>query len=132
MTPTWEFNAPYYAYLSDRVGTSARPQFTFIPHHMLFQPHIFIEANMRAGIDADEGLLQAVIKKSADPSPSSFCLIYELYAQWLVLMYWERVRLERWSNRFVQRSKNTHVPVSTAIEEAQRLGYCSVSFHSWS
>jgi hypothetical protein len=132
MTPTWEFNAPYYSYLHMRMGTPANPPYTFVSHHMLMQPGIFAEANVEAKIDQDALLLNAVLEKSSDPNPSSFCLIYEIYAQWLMLNAPETVFLERWSNRFIHRSKQTSESFDHQIRNARERGYCSVSFHSWS
>ncbi len=132
MTPTWEFNAPYYSYLHLRMGTSANPRYTFIPHHMLMQPRIFAEANIEAEIDDDALLLSAVLEKSSDPNPSAFCLVYEIYAQWLMFKASETVFLERWSNRFILRSKQTSESFDQEIRNARERGFCSVSFHSWS
>jgi hypothetical protein len=132
MTPTWEFNEPYYLFLQRQIGTSVKPRHTFIPHHMLIQPGIFVEANRRAGTETDEELLAVVLAQARNPHPSSFCLIYEVYAQWLIQEYPEQVHLERWSNRFVRRSHQRDRSAAEIVEEAKALGYCSVSLHSWS
>lgn len=132
MTPTWEYNAPYYSFLKLRYGTSDEPRYTFIPHHMLFQLDIFREANQHADTLDDEALLAAVLENVGESSLSPFCLIYELYAQWIMSNYPERVHLERWSNRFVRRSQHRQLAVNDLVEIARLQGYCSVSFHSWS
>lgn len=132
MTPTWEYNKKYYQFLKRYFRTPLRPLYTFVPHHMLIQPKLFRQANKAAGLTHLSTLIDAVSHQSQDRDQSSFCVIYEFYAQWLWKHHRSLVRLQRWGNISISRADVGSTANLEYIAHMKRLGYASVSIHSWS
>lgn len=120
LTPTWEYHEAYYSFLSKYEIVGTKPIYTFVPHHMVFQRSILIEALSTAGLLDNEDLIVEVLKNGSTGEQSPFSIDYELYAQFLFNKYPSLVYLEPWAN------------LSTEILQRDRIpGYASVSIHSY-
>lgn len=134
LLPTWEYNPPYYR-VFDRLGGSIaginEHELSFISHHMMMQPVLVREMlnDLGAG-SVDKLVTRALASVDIDSSSQSpLCVDYELYGQWLSRSQPQNVRLGRWSNLGARRGAS-HVQ-SLRSGRFSKLGYASVSFHSY-
>jgi hypothetical protein len=133
LTPTWEYHSAYYKFLEQYGIGENPPQYTFVPHHMLFQPHIMNEVLTNIGWTTPELLVQDLISSTKSDENSPFSIDYELYAQYLLSVYPEKVLLEKWSNLEARDRKFSEsiVDYSRRVSSAAVGKYASVSFHSY-
>lgn len=133
LTPTWEYNRPYYEFL-DSIGISEiEPEFTFVSHHMLMQPKIVNELFEYAGWRDTADLIDLICSLPTNEEHSPFSLDYELYAQYLYSKHPEKVVLGKWSNKAIARnasSKNSDLLIRAAVKENSDK-FASLSFHSY-
>jgi hypothetical protein len=129
LTPTFERNRSYYEFLR-RIGIgNDYPENTFVPHWMLMQPAILREALQLSAQGNIDALVDQIIELADKGSPSSVCVEYELYAQYLMGKYPDRVLLAKWGNT----SSNSITAIQSA-EDSESLfyrGFGSVSVHSY-
>lgn len=133
LCPTWENHAPYYKFLEEREIPVNPPKFTFVSHHMLFQPIFLNEILHLQGWDTTEKILESLISSTSAKENSPFSIDYELYAQYLYLNHPEKVVLEKWANYEAEPRKSSESLTEYAQRVTSRsLGkYASVSFHSY-
>jgi hypothetical protein len=133
LCPTWENHAPYYKFLEKHGIPVNPPEFTFVSHHMLFQPMVLNEVLRLQGWDTTQKIIESLMSSTSTNENSPFSIDYELYAQYLYLHHPEKVVLEKWGNYEAKPRKST----ASATEHAKSvisksLGkYASVSFHSY-
>lgn len=133
LTPTWEYHRPYYEFLQEYKIGKIPPDFTFVPHHMLFQPQIMREILDALRWTESKAIIRTLISSSQHQENSPFSIDYELYAQFLCSFYPEKVSLEKWGNfQSARRLKNGNLPDFIQYVIANSHGkYASVSFHSY-
>jgi hypothetical protein len=132
LTPSYEFNAPYYAFLEKLGVCSSHPNFTFISHHMLMQKselrRTFDQMNW-SGVDE----LVTYICENADLDlDSPVCVEYELYSQALLSRDRSKVHLSLWSNISIPRKYLRTLLKSKLLLFVLGKSFHSVSLHSWS
>ena len=124
-----EHVAEYYAFLADLGIGCVPPQYTFVTHHMLFQPDVLRE--LCAGLSADEFVrdLASEIIKSRRIGQAAFCVEFELYAQHLVQAHPSKYRLVKFANRPVYGDFDEQQMIDESNK--RRGSYSSVSFHAY-
>ena len=133
LLPTWEYHAPYYKFLEDRKIGKNPPDFTFVSHHMLFQPHVMREILHTLAWNDTKTMITQLTLSLQNHENSPFSIDYELYAQFLYSVYPEKITLEKWGNlESVRKTKNGKIEnfVQDVINDA-RGRFASVSFHSY-
>jgi hypothetical protein len=130
LMPTQELHQPYYEFLKASSYVYINPKNSFISHHLLIQTKIFSEIfEMFSG-----SILFALQKAFTFSSPteqSPFDLKYEIYSQYLLLKYPERLELIKWGNLSLSRSDYNCFISSNELRKSLTQRYNSVSFHSW-
>jgi len=131
LTPSWEYNASYYAFL-ETVGVSRlKPEHTFISHHMLMQPQMMKAAMHAAGWPDLESIVESLVNERFLSTTSPFCIEYELYGQYMWNNSRDKVRLEKWANVGLPRSsfKEFGNPNGFAIDNFK--DFASLSLHAY-
>lgn len=130
LMPTFELHSPYYDFFQHFSTQYPTPKFSFVSHHMLVQASIFREVYEAFGGDIYTALEQAfAFSDLRDNSP--FDLKYEIYAQYLINNYKERVSFVKWANLSCSRGELASIIEGTStIEEFSSL-YNSISLHHW-
>jgi len=108
-----EFHPPYYKLLNKLIGSSVNPKWTFITHHMLFQPWILREIIQVFNVNNVSNLVNWLIMHVEPGEESPLCVEFELYAQGMLQLYPAFVKLRKFSNVSLPRT-------SMAIEEDQK------------
>jgi hypothetical protein len=132
LTPSYEFNAPYYEFLEKLSLCSSQPKYTFISHHMLMQPEqlriTFADLHWRG---TDE-LVRFICENAQLELDSPVCVEYELYSQSLLTRSPEKVHFGLWGNISISRSHLSAILSSKLIMRILTRCFHSASFHSWS
>ena len=133
LCPTWENHPPYYKFLEDHGIAHNPPEFTFVSHHMLFQPQILNEVLSLQGWTSTENLLRSLLNSERVNENSPFSIDYELYAQYLYSAHPKKVVLEKWANFEApnKQPKESTFDYVRRITTDLRSNYASVSFHSY-
>ncbi len=126
-----EFHEPYYQVLEKVFGFSKSPDFTFVTHHMLFQPDLFRSI---LGLKKGESVsvyLGRMIENADSGENSPLCAEFEPYGQGLLRLYPHRVILEKFANLGLNRTSE-HLELSRqAMEFNPEFEYKSISLHSY-
>jgi len=126
-----EFHAPYYQVLEKVFGFSKSPEFTFVTHHMLFQPDLFRSI---LGLEKGESVsvyLGRMIESADSGENSPLCAEFEPYGQGLLRFYPHRVTLEKFANLGLKRTSE-HLELSRkAMDFDPEFEYKSISLHSY-
>jgi hypothetical protein len=130
LMPTFELHSPYYDFFQHVSTKYPTPRFSFVSHHMLVQASIFREVYEVFGGDIYTALEQAFsFSDLTDNSP--FDLKYEIYAQYLINNYKERVSFVKWANLSCSRRELASVIEGKSTTEEFSSLYNSVSLHHW-
>jgi hypothetical protein len=125
LMPTEEFHQQYYDVLN-RLNFKVNPHFSFVSHHMIYQPELLQECILEIGVESIEQLIELICSFDYGEGIESFFSIdYEMYAQFMLNKHPELCRLERWGNVELDFNKVDYVP----LEELP--GLMSISAHSW-
>lgn len=133
LCPTWENHKPYYEFLEDHGIPVNPPKFSFVSHHMLFQPSILNEILCLQGWVTTEELVTSILNYKRGKENSPFSIDYELYAQYLFLVYPEKVILQKWANYEAgpRTSSENIAEYAQSVMSSCQSKYASVSFHSY-
>jgi hypothetical protein len=130
LTPSDEYNYSYYEFLYSRNLSPLRPRYTFVSHHMLFQPILLTKALYHGGWSSVEELIDDVVQSNFSSETSPFSIDYELYAQFVYMNFPEKIRITKWSNIAIQRVGSLSPQI--AKESVQyKDDFSSISFHSY-
>lgn len=128
LTPTFEFQEPYYRFLSELGVLRWPPKRSFTSHHMLMQPSVLRSVLNRASLESVEAWVHAYLRHQSYGGARDYLNDYELYAQGLMNLEPGRVHLEKWSNVGVARSA---AALSDDSLHGLAKSHCSVSMHSY-
>lgn len=128
LTPTWEYHLPYYEKLRDLDICDINPTYTFVAHHMLMQPSIVREILSKLEWDDVISIIDYLEKNQTSNSNSEFSIDYELYAQFLIRFYPEKVKLLKWSNSFQKGFSNETIDQIINVNKGK---FASLSFHTY-
>jgi hypothetical protein len=131
LTPTEEFNDAYFLFLENLGSLIVPPETSFVPHHMFYEISAFQTLTLQLKMDNTARIIEKIKEHSDISSPSPFSLDYEMYAQWSLAVLNPRIRLIRWSNISVSRSKLHFFRKHPRLLRLSGLFYNSLSFHSW-
>lgn len=126
-----EYHEPYYAFLHKTLRFAPDPKYTFITHHMLFQPPIYKSILEKKDITSIESLARLLIEESDPTEDSPFCIEFEPYAQGMLEYFLRYVRLRKFSNLSILRTKENISNIHRVIDNDLRWDYNSVSFHDY-
>ena len=126
-----EYHEPYYAFLHKTLRFAPDPKYTFITHHMLFQPPIYKSILEKKDITSIELLARLLIEESDPNEDSPFCIEFEPYAQGMLEYFLGYVRLRKFSNLSILRTKENISNIHRVIDNDLRWDYNSVSFHDY-
>jgi hypothetical protein len=128
-----EYHAPYYEVLTQLGLNCKNPKFTFVTHHMLFDPKKFHSILNFLGITSIDELLFKTIEVLSKKRDVSICVEFELYAQGLIKWFPEYVHLQRFGNLGVSvKGFKSELKINEPICFDRHIGYNSLSIHSWS
>ena len=125
LMPTEECHTQYYDFLS-QMNLRVNRDFSFISHHMVYQPLLLRQCILEIGVESIEELIKVVCSfEFQEASESFFSLDYEMYAQFLFNNYPEFCRIEKWGNI-------DHDFLNGGLLPHENYpGLMSVSAHSW-
>jgi hypothetical protein len=130
LMPTQELHQPYYNFLRASSDVYINPKNSFMSHHLLIQSKIFCEI-----FEIFNGSILFALQKafafSSSTEQSPFDLKYEIYSQYLLLKYPEKIELTKWGNLSLPRSQLNSFISSDELKNNLTKRYNSVSFHSW-
>lgn len=122
-----EYNPPYYQFLNTIASFSKKPKWTFVTHHMLFQPEKLRVICQKIGISQADDLINKILEFADTTTMSSICVEFELYAQGMLRFFPELVQLTKFSNTSMKRIESN----LSQIREAQ-LNNAKKEYHSYS
>jgi hypothetical protein len=132
LTPSYEYNAPYYYFL-ERLGISdSNPKHTFISHHMLMQNLELTKTFVALEWGDVHNMVEYICQNADTQLESPVCVEYELYAQSLLRRSPSKVHLGIWSNISISRTFLERVLNSKSVVFVLARYFHSVSLHSWS
>lgn len=124
-----EFHKPYYIFLQKIGLISKNPRYTFVTHHMLFQPKILKTILNRVSIKSISNLINLVVTLSDKNNSLPVCIEYEIYGQGILKFYSELTILSRFCNLPIRHESNQLDNVSIARDYS--VIYKSISLHSY-
>jgi len=127
-----EYHPPYYQLLEILGITCNPPKFTFITHHMLFQPLILKEILNKIGVENVDDLISKSLVHVDTTQQSSICIEFELYAQGMFIWMNNCIELSRFGNLPLSAKSNELGNILNRISLGEFKNYNSVSLHSWS
>lgn len=131
LCPSWEWHEPYYAFLV-RLGFDRRNlKHSFIAHHMLMQPKYMREARAFVAWQETDVLIRYLIDNADSNQSSPFCVEFELYAQFMLANYPEKVAVVKWSNIGIPRNALDIQSQVDMIQAELKDKFASVSLHSY-
>lgn len=98
-----EYHTPYYEFLNFFGISDLQPEYTFVTHHMLFQPEFMIKAMHQAGWHNLEDLVSAILTYKHKTKLSPVCVEYELYGQYMWNFHRNKISLYKWCNKGLPR-----------------------------
>ena len=131
LLPSDEFNIDYYRNLEVIFGIDSPSKYSFVSHHLLFQKDVLTEILQKFKCQNAEDLAVKVLSESELTSSSPFSVDYELYSQFLIHNYPQRVQLSRWGNLSLKRSRFILNLADTKLINILGLFFFSISLHSW-
>ena len=126
-----EYHEPYYAFLHKTLRFAPNPRYTFITHHMLFQPPIYRSILEKRDITSIELLARLMIEESDTREDSPFCIEFEPYAQGMLEDFTSHVHLRKFSNLSMLRTQENISKINHIIDNDMKADYNSVSFHDY-
>lgn len=129
--PTLEYQEQYYKVLFELGVISELPEFSFVPHHMIYSKEEFLNMHKFIGSPLPMQLAERLVSVSASVSSSPFCIDYELYAQYMFKHKRDKVRLVRWANGNISRNSYSRLERIPGAITLLRFFFNSISIHSW-
>lgn len=127
-----EYHPPYYQLLEILGIACNPPAFTFITHHMLFQPLILKEILNRIEIENIDDLISKSLVHVDTLQQSPICIEFELYAQGMFIWMNNSIQLSRFGNLALSAQSNELSDILKRISLGEFKNYNSISLHSWS
>lgn len=126
-----EYHAPYYELLQSLSKMEGQPTYTFITHHMLFQPQILREILGLTPEFSTSDFFKLVLHTADTDEDSPLCVEFEPYAQGLLNSYSHKARLSKFSNLPLTRNVASLKHAEEAIDLGKKFPYKSISLHSY-
>ena len=132
LTPSFEFNPPYYVFLNKLIFSKVIPDYTFVSHHMIIQPKILNQIMIQINTPDINKFLEYCCLHSDKYSSSPICVEYELYGQYVALKESQSVFYARWANATIPKKYSGLILNSKILRFIISHSFNSISFHSWS
>jgi hypothetical protein len=132
LTPSYEYNAPYYYFLERLSISDQNPKYTFISHHMLMQKLELAETFLALEWGDVHNMIEYICQNANAELESPVCVEYELYAQALLRRSPSKVHFGTWSNISISRVFLDRVLTLKYALWVLSICFHSVSLHSWS
>ena len=132
LLPSTEFNPAYYLFLNKMISTQVIPDYTYVSHHMIMQPHIFQQILQSTDLIRVENLINYCCINSDKTVQSPICIEYELYGQFLSIKKDQIASHGLWSNVTIPKTYSRIILNSKVLRILLSRLYNSISFHSWS
>jgi hypothetical protein len=126
-----EYHPPYYQLLHTVLQLPKTPTYTFITHHMLFQPALLREVLGITKSFSVSDFLKQVLSKADSNQGSPLCIEFEPYGQALWKNYRNRISLSKFSNLPLKRNSENLEFAARAIVSNEESQYKSISLHSY-
>lgn len=131
MLVSLEFHKPYYELLGKVMGFSRNPKYTFVTHHMLFQPEKFKAILGSRGFQSTEEFQRAVIQNAEPGQSSPLCVEFEPYGQGMCKDFLNFVHLRKFSNVSIRRDEFDKTQILKSIDGKLDYRYNSLSLHDY-
>lgn len=132
LTPSFEFNPPYYIFLNKTISSKVIPDYSFVSHHMIIQPKILKQIMIEINMPDLNQFLEYCCLHSDKSSSSPICIEYELYAQYITSRKPKCVFFARWANATIPKKYSRLIINSKILRFIFSHTFNSISFHSWS
>lgn len=122
---------PYFDFLRYLKIVNKNPKYSFVTHHMLYQPHILNLILIYWGHADFDAFVEFILHEMNKYNISSISIDYELYGQFLREEYPHKVVFQRFCNSSKPRIES--IDGMAVLSEYEKLGsdYNSLSLHSW-
>ena len=124
-------HTPYFDFLKDLNILNGRPRYSFVVHHMLYQPKILKKLLEQMNCSTFEEFSQKVLRHKGTHKVSSLSIDYELYGQFLFEYFGDLIHLQRFSNLSLPRNFLEQVGNEGDADRLFSDNYNSISLHSW-
>ncbi len=132
LTPSYEYNAPYYDFLARLSVSDQNPMYTFISHHMLMQKVELVKTLDALHWSEVDNMVHYICQNANPALESPVCVEYELYAQSILKHSPNKVHFGIWGNVSVSRNFLSRLLNSKFVMLLLVRCFHSISFHSWS
>jgi len=126
-----EFHKPYYLLLNKVLGLPKNPKYTFITHHMLFQPLKLQAIFLNRGIENTPHFQEVIIRNSDFKQQSPLCVEFEPYGQGMFEDYASYTHLRKFANKSVVRTPENLAKIPDLMEDSAEIKYNSISLHDY-
>lgn len=121
---------PYFDFLRDLGFLVIKPKFSFVTHHMLFQPNIMKSILKFLGCESFESFVYKVLEAKNNNKVESLSIDFELYGQFALNTFSQKMRLARFCNLSLSFSEVNRNEIFFNVDKYSKE-YNSISFHSW-
>jgi hypothetical protein len=132
LTPSFESNDQYYSFLNRAFDISAKPEFSFVSHHMLINNKKMREIFKLNQLESVHDLVSKICEHADFNEASMVSVDYEFYAQTMHRNFPNEIHLEKWSNIGLPAKYFKFFNKFSVVRKVLTFNFQSVSFHSWS
>ena len=128
-----EYHPPYYELLEKLGITCNPPTFTFINHHMIFQPLFLKETLRRIEIENVDDLIGKSLVHVDTLQQSPICIEFELYAEGMFIWMNNSIQFSRFGNLALSAQSNELNELNDILKRisfGEFKNYNSISLHS--
>ena len=126
-----EYHSAYYELLSKIDSKFSSVTYSFITHHMLFQPVIMRSILAKIGVDKIDDLADLIFRNVDSNRTSPLCIEFEIYAQSMLLHFPDKISLTRFSNIPVALPEENDLRFRKIEYLKSKSRYNSISAHTW-
>jgi len=126
-----EYHRPYYKLLNNLIGSKISPRWTYITHHMLFQPKYFREIFETFELGTMKDLIDWLVLNIDESEQSPLCVEFELYGQGMEILHPELLQHKKFANTSWKRTASNQSKLDLILSGEIPTTYNSVSMHDY-
>ena len=126
-----EYHKPYYLLLNKLIQSNIYPNWTYITHHMLFQPKYFREIFDTFQIGNMKDLIDWLIQNASDDESSPLCVEFELYGQGMEILHPEMLHHKKFANTSWRRTPENFEKRDLILTGRMESQFNSISMHDY-
>jgi hypothetical protein len=126
-----EYHKPYFLLLNQLIQSRIYPKWTYITHHMLFQPKYLREIFHEFQIDNMSYLILWLVKNANEMESSPLCIEFELYGQGMDILHPELLLHRKFANTSWRRTTENFKKRDLILEGRIESPYNSISMHDY-